>query len=161
MLFEPGVGDSIMMQYDAEKDHIIMHDMMAKADFEFVRTPEIKDKDVFKKKLRQCWLSGNYQATWGSFRQMDEGVGELSLADDGHITGWERADRFDIFINGDYASFADHPVMVLYKDTLEELYIWNKRGDTIELFKPSTLYDAGEKPYYGKGVLWATLIKQK
>ncbi len=159
LLFEPGFTDSIILQYNREKDCLIMHDLMAKTDFEFVRGSE--KTDAFKKQLRSCWLSGNYSATWGSFRDMDNGSGKITFTDNGQINGWDKANRYDVFINGDYASFADHPLMALYKDSTEELYIWNKRGDTIELFNPVTLYNAGEKPYYGKGSSRALLIREK
>ncbi len=159
LLFEPGFTDSIILQYNHERDCISMHDLMAKTDFEFVRG--LDKKDTFKKQLRSCWLSGTYTASWGNFRNMDNGIGKITLSADGLINGWNKANRYEVFIKGENAAFANYPILALYKDSVEELFIWNKHGDTIELFKPVTLYNAGENPYYGMGTSVALLIKEK
>lgn len=148
-LVEATHADSTLLRYDAANDQLILDDPALKQLYRFKKA----EKDwleyngtystAFKHVLRHCLLSGNYRETGG--------LNMMSLTNDGGIKSWQLYNRYDLFINGDLAGFANEPVLLMGKDSLSDLYLWELQQDTLRLFAPVLMTAPGEKPFYKKG----------
>jgi hypothetical protein len=51
------------------------------------------------------------------------------------------------------AGFANEPVMLMGKDSLTDLYLWELNNDTLRMYNPVLKTAQGDKPFYTKGKL--------
>jgi hypothetical protein len=150
-LVEGTHADSTLLRYDFANEQLILDDPVLKQIYRFRKVEkDLLEYDgyistAFKKLLRNCLLSGNYRETGG--------LNMMSLTNEGGIKSWPLYTRYDLFINGDIAGFANEPVLLMGKDSLSDLYLWELQQDTLRLFAPVLLTTPGEKPFYKKGKL--------
>lgn len=144
-------SDDLLLVYNAEKDMLILDDPTLKQIYRFKKADkELLQYDgqystAFKRLMRNCLLTGNYRETGG--------LNMMSMNNEGSINSWPVYNKYEIFINGDMAGFANEPVMLMGKDSLTDLYLWELNNDTLRMYSPVLKTAPGDKPFYTKGKL--------